>query len=414
MSLTNLNGRNAASSQGFEWLGHSDLGGRGHSDQVMVLNGYAYIGHSKTRGTSVVDVRDPRAPIVVNLLPHHANSWAIHLQAHNNLLLVAEAYDFRAVMSDTEYYLKAVGGFQSERFGVRGRDFNAGMRVYDISQPAAPREIGYMEVPGLGLHRIWWVGDRYAYASALLDGYTDYILIVIDLNDPTKPQIVGHWAMPGMHIGNTNAPASHSRIGLHHAVVEDDIAYGCWRDGGVTLINVKDKTRPELISHRNWSPPFDGGTHSALPLHDRGLLIVADEAVRPFGTQQAKPIWMFDIREKSNPISIGTFPVPSDLDYAAIGGNFGPHNLHENRPGSWRSSQIVFATYQSAGLRVYDIANPFQPCEIGWFVPPTPTQWKEPLRGRPKVRHSSDIFVAADGLCYLTDYDAGLYIAQWK
>ena len=27
-----------------------------------------------------------------------------------------------------------------------------------------------MEVAGLGIHRIWWVGGRYAYASALLDG----------------------------------------------------------------------------------------------------------------------------------------------------------------------------------------------------------------------------------------------------
>ena len=98
----------------------------------------------------------------------------------------------------------------------------------------------------------------------------------------------------------------------------------------------------------------------------------------------------------------------------SIGGNFGPHNLHENRPGSFQSSTTIFATYQSAGLRVYDLADPFRPRESGWLVPPTPTVWKEPLRGRAKVRHSSDIFVAADGLCYLTDYDAGLYIAQWS
>jgi hypothetical protein len=38
----------------------------------------------------------------------------------------------------------------------------------------------------------------------------------------------------------------------------------------------------------------------------------------------------------------------------------------------------------------------------------------EPLRGRAKVRHTSDIFVAQDGLIYATDYDAGLYILQWK
>jgi hypothetical protein len=401
------------SCKGFEPIGHSDLQGRGHSDQVMVQAGHAYIGHSKTRGTSVVDVRAPARPRVVNLLPHHEGSWAIHLQAHDGLLLVAEALDFRAVMSDTEYYLRAVGGFASERFGVRGRDFSAGMRVYDLSNPAAPREIGFMPVEGLGIHRIWWVGGRYAYASALLDGYTDYILIIIDLADPSRPQTVGRWAMPGMWAAGGETPPPPGRVGLHHAVIEGDTAYGCWRDGGLTILDVKDKTAPQLIAHRNWSPPFDGATHSALPLADRGLLVVADEAVRPYGVQQPKPIWVFDIRQPSNPISIATFPVPADLDYTAMGGNFGPHNLHENRPGTFQSSSTVFATYQSAGLRVYDLNNPFRPEEVGWLVPPTPSRWMEPLRGRAKVRHSSDLFVDANGLCYLTDYDAGLYIAQW-
>ncbi len=401
------------SSKGFDLVGHTDLGGRGHSDQVMVQNGYAYIGHSKTRGVSVVDVRDPRRPRATTLLPHHPNSWAIHLQAHDGLLLVAEALDFRAVMTDQEYYLRAVGGMKSERFGVRGRDFSAGMRVYDISHPGEPREIGFMATEGLGIHRIWWVGGRYAYASALLDGFTDYILVIIDLVDPARPLIVGRWWLPGMWVagGESNPPGG--RVGLHHAVVEDDMAYGCWRDGGVTLIDVRDKSAPRLVAHRQWSPPFDGGTHSALPLADRGLLIVADEAVRGYPHEQRKPIWVFDIRVPANPVSIATFPLPQDQDYAAIGGNFGPHNLHENRPGSFRSSSTVFATYQSAGLRVYDLTDPFQPRETGWFVPPTPERWMEPLRGRAKVLHSSDLFVDAAGLCYLTDYDAGLYIVQW-
>ena len=61
------------------------------------------------------------------------------------------------------------------------------MRVFDLADPAAPREIGFMPVEGIGLHRIWWVGGRYAYASAHLDGFIDHILAVIDLADPAVP-----------------------------------------------------------------------------------------------------------------------------------------------------------------------------------------------------------------------------------
>ena len=73
------------------------------------------------------------------------------------------------------------------------------MAVYDISTPGDPRQIGFMPVEGTGLHRLCWTGGRWAYGSALLDGFTDYIMIVIDLADPTKPQLAGKYWLPGMN-----------------------------------------------------------------------------------------------------------------------------------------------------------------------------------------------------------------------
>ena len=43
-----------------------------------------------------------------------------------------------------------------------------------------------MPVEGTGLHRLWYVGGRWAYASALLDGFSDYILITIDMAGPEE------------------------------------------------------------------------------------------------------------------------------------------------------------------------------------------------------------------------------------
>ena len=397
-----------------EFLGHTDQGGRGDGVQVMVARGHAYIGTRVRRGVMVTDVRDPRNPKPVNFLAMHPNSVSMHLQAADDLLLCIQEADQRALLTQQEYY----GGsnkVDSSRFGKRGEDYAAGMRVYDLKDPANPRHIGSMEVPGLGLHRIWYAGGRYAYASALLDGYTDHILMIIDMADPTKPQEVGRWWIPGQCANGGETPTWKNRVALHHAIVVDDFAYGSWRDGGLTILDVKDKSAPKLIAHRNWCPPYGGGTHNAVPLHDRNLLVVADEAVLNFDQEgQHKRVWVFDIREKSNPVSISTMPIPSDQDYVKMGGQFGPHNLHENRPGSFQSSTTIFATWQSAGVRVFDISNAYRPEEIGYFVPPQPTVWAEPLRGRAKVRHTADIFVSQDGLIYITDYDAGLYILQWK
>ncbi|MEI7711385.1 MAG: hypothetical protein WCI94_08125 [Rhodospirillales bacterium] len=396
-----------------DFVGHTDQGGRGDGVQVMVDRGYAYIGTRVSRGVMVTDVRDPRNPKPVNFMPIHQNSVCLHLQAAEGLLLNIEELDLRALLSIKDYYTGS-NQVDSSRYGTRGVDFSAGMRVYDISDPANPRAIGFMEVQGLGLHRIWWTGGRYAYASALLDGFIDHIFIVIDMADPTKPVECGRWWISGMNLAAGETPHWKGRWALHHAVVEDDIAYASWRDGGLTILDVSDKTEPKLLSHKVWSPPFGGGTHSALPLHDRNLLVVADEATMNIDQSQIKHTWVFDIRDKTNPISISTFPSPSDRDYVAMGGQFGPHNLHENRPGSFQSSTTVFATWQSAGVRVFDIANPYRPEEIGYFVPPQPTVWREPMRGRAKIRHTADLFVSKEGLIYATDYDAGLYILQWK
>jgi hypothetical protein len=397
----------------FRLVGYSDQGGMPGGTQIMVHRGHAYIG--KNEGVSILDVSDPTKPHQVNFLPGNANSWHIHLQTHNDLLLVIDSVDFYMVKpNERDYYGGSISGIHSSMYGVRGQDFAAGMRIYDLSAPANPRQIGYLPVEGCGLHRIWYDGGRYAYASALLDGYTDHILLIIDLEDPTHPTEAGRWWIPGMWRDGGEDASWSGRVALHHAVVANGIAYGAWRDGGLTILDVSDPAHPELLAHRNWSPPFGGGTHSCLPLLDRDLLVVADEAVLDNCADQVKYTWIFDIRDKRNPISFATMPTPAEEDYCSQPGHFGPHNLHENREGTFQSSQLIYATYQNAGLRLFDIANPFQPKELGYFVPPPPERMTERRKNRPLATHTTDVFVDHNGLAYITDYNAGVYIVEYK
>src|SRR4029453_3649534 len=98
----------------------------------------------------------------------------------------------------------------------------------------------------------WWPGGRYAYVSAHFDGFTDHILCIVDLQNTTNPKILWQGWLPGM-----NAAGG---------------------DGGLTVHDLSDPAKPKLLSHINWSPPFPGGTHTALPLPNRNLVVVADEA----------------------------------------------------------------------------------------------------------------------------------------
>ena len=134
------------------------------------------------------------------------------------------------------------------------------------------------------------------------------------------------------------------------------------------IVDVKDRSAPKLIAHRMWAPSVGGATHNCLPLPDRDLLMVLDEATLDNMDDGYKPIWIFDIKEPPNPRCLATLPTPSDRNYVEVGGHFGPHNIYENWPGHFVSSDIVFTTYQNAGVRVFDIRNQYAPVEVGAMV----------------------------------------------
>jgi len=61
---------------------------------------------------------------------------------------------------------------------------------------------------------------------------------------------------------------------------------------------------------------------------------------------------------------------------------------------------------------VFDLANPFRPEEVGWFVPPLPRRMLDTRPGIIPQLHTADVYVDKSGLAFITDFNAGLYIVQ--
>ncbi|HET7598103.1 MAG TPA: hypothetical protein VFK15_14310, partial [Burkholderiales bacterium] len=120
-------------------------------------------------------------------------------------------------------------------------------------------------------------------------------------------------------------------------------------------------------------------------------------------------LWMLDVRVESNPVMIASMPTPEGFDEMhRVGGRIGAHNIHENEPepGSAKLENTVVATWFSAGLRIYDIADPFRPEEIAAFLPETP-------KGQRGCR-ISDVFVDDRGIIYAADRACGgLYTLEY-
>jgi len=186
-------------------------------------------------------------------------------------------------------------------------------------------------------------------------------------------------------------------------------AYAAWRDGGLTVLDVGDPTRPKLLAHRNLEPA----------LRRRHAFAAADPRSQPPGArrrgqfrqlqQGLRHTWLFDGARAYQPVSFATMPVPSEADYCAKRRQFGPHNLWENRPGA----------FQKLALRLCHLSQCWRPgvrhresvpAARGRVLRAARSRAHvRPASNRPKVIQSADCFVDAQGVMYLTDNNAGLF-----
>jgi hypothetical protein len=291
---------------------------------------------------------------------------------------------------------------EAQPFSREGNDFSAGLAVYDVRSPATPRRIGFFETGGPGVHRFWFVDGRYAHLSAGAPGYALHIYRIIDLATPDRPQEVGRWWIPGQWTAGGERPEwpESWTVRVHGApfVAGDRCYVGC-QDWGWAILDISAPATPRLITRHTFYPPFGDMLHTALPLPGRRLVLCTQEAFRPFGvgSEGEKYLWIVDVRNERNPIPLAAYGVPPD---GLAGGDhrFGPHNLHENRPGGLQREDRAYLTYFAGGLRVIDLADPMRPREIGCYVPEAATG----------VPQTNDVFVDADGLIYVVDRVEGV------
>src|SRR5688572_13284926 len=352
-----------------------------------------------------VDVTDPRKPrVVVQTELPHSKMRSNSLDIVGDTLAVA---------------------YQTGQKGIQP----AGFDLFDVSTPEKPKLISHFDCSGphsRGVHVLWFVDGEYIHMSAGAPDFQprnpldDQFYRIVDVRNPAKPAEVGRWWLPGTREGDEAAPPPRldrkfdAGFRAHNTNVypaRPDRCYLGYIDGGALILDIADKSRPKVVAHWRNSPPFNGFTHTVLPLLGRNLLIVTDECVQDGGADWPKLVWVLDARDESNPVSIATLPAPPYQDFVKRGGRFGAHNLHENLPvpGSWSSEQFVVGTFFNAGVRAYDVLNPYQPKEVAYYVPETPNG------ARTGAVQINDCYVDDRRIAYAVDrHIGGLYALEMK
>ncbi len=295
------------------------------------------------------------------------------------------------------------------RAGSNYQDNLRGFRVYDISRPDDPKFLSQFNLPGkgTGTHHLFFDGN-YVYLGAQYAGFLDKILVIVDVKDPRHPVEVGKWWIPGQkdveEADIRAAPGGwvqstgfrdtvvwkgpftdkegkpyylpYKFVGLHWLSVHGTRAYLSYHQAGVVILDVSDKANPKFISRLDYHfPPQSpfvttdpatnwhrGNTHASKLVPGRNLLQVVDELqVCPYGWLR-----LIDISDEKDPIIVSEFKYPGNVCPAPPTPGFQPYSHMAN---SW-GSNLLFIAWPSLGLRVVDISNPYDPKEVGHYVPP--------------------------------------------
>jgi hypothetical protein len=349
-----------------------------------------------------VDVTDPRNPrmIVQTDLPH-ADVRSNSLDVVGDIMAVA---------------------YQTKKWGLKP----AGFDLFDVSKPEQPKLISHFDTSGphsRGAHCVFFVDGEYVHLTSGSPDFEptnpkdDQFYRIIDVRNPSKPTEVGRWWYPGTRKGDSAPPPPrHPKFDggyrPHNTNVypqKPDRAYVAYIDGGAWILDISDKSKPKPVGHLQYSPPYNGFTHTVLPLIERGYLIISDECVKDNGEDWPKLTWVVDARVESNLVPVATLPLPPAENFIKRGGRYGSHNLHENQPGpcSFRSETLIFGTFFNGGVRAFDLTNPLQPKEVGYFVPGAP---KLAPKGSAQI---NDVWVDENRLVYAVDrFGGGLYTLE--
>src|SRR6266581_3260050 len=352
-------------------------------------------GQNEENGTSIVDVTDPKKPKYLFHLPV-ANG------AGGGQQMVRVCDGSTLPIHDNKVYL------------LRSYADSA-HEIWDVTNPSNPLPVrtvagGNPVISGLtGTHKSWWEcdsGTAWVVGRRATDTAAGWRpgnhIMVFDISNPANPVFLRDWALDGQQPGGvlppnfTAVPSIHGPISLGPTGNRVYFAYGTSSNG---VMQIADRQKILTTPANDYKTAEIGrfvmqpvwGAHTSFPVlgvtlpdwapnapaggNVRDFVVVTSEAGGAFCQQSIRHLtFVVDItgvapNNEHRPQGVGTFEVPaSSGDFCNKGGRFGPHATNENF-GPPFYKKIVFVSYFNAGVRAFDIRNPFDPKEVAFFIP---------------------------------------------
>ena len=291
---------------------------------------YVYVG-DYADGLVVIDAADPTQPVWVRSLPTGEPAWGLEV-CYPYLYLAAYSFNPR------------IGG----------------VYVFDITDPAAPVQVGSAIAPGQGFAEVA-VRDSVLYACSRVDGASSPNLVLYDISQPDTLVELSSYRPPG--------GAAVIGLALRSG---DTLAFPSIFTKGMAVLNVADPTHPvELSTFRYASGQVEGIGVSG----SRVYMLQADPAVGLVEVDVSDPTAPSFVNNVSfgaafyAPVvrdSIGFFTRGgSGVDIYGLSAPLFPHKLGHAPAtadkAAARGDLLICANASPGELYVYDVSDPHGP-----------------------------------------------------
>jgi choice-of-anchor B domain-containing protein len=304
----------------------ADLGGTFINDiwgwtDPETASDYALVGAAE--GLAVVDISDPKRPVVLGLLPTHS----------------AAGRDF---WRDVKVY--------ADHAFVVSENHDHGMQILDLRQL---RDMDGSSGPVTFAETAHYDGFEHAHNIAINeDSGFAYVLgsedcsggpHIVDISDPANPTFAGCFADHGY----THDAQCVSYHGPDADYAGREVCFGSNAnfDGTpffntLSIADVTDKNNPVGIANAEYPGGVDGYSHQGWLTPDHAYFLHGDELdERFFGINTRTRIW--DVTDLDNPTVVGVF----DNSTSSI-----DHNIYIQ-------GGYAFMSNYTSGLRIYDISK---------------------------------------------------------
>src|SRR5215472_14785771 len=361
--------------QGNRWIAY--IGHHGGSDAIpKPIN--PLTGQAEFNGTSIIDLTDPAHPVFLRHIPGQEGTYEA---GGAQMTRVCDGKDLPKGDPSAVYMLRTFGGQAHE--------------IWNVADPAHPKLITRLD--GLkDTHKSWWECDTgIAYLVSGVEGWrVRRMTQVFDLSDPSKPVHIRDFGLIGQEPGSTGAVPTELHGPISTGPQGNRVYFGYGTNkGGVLQIVDREKllNGPKEPTPENLRYPVVGqldmlpfnGAHTVVPMPKmpiaefakdkdgkvRDFVMIVDEQILNECQEARQLVFFVDVTIESRPMVVSNFSVAEACgNLCQRGGRFGSHSSNESMAPVF-NKKIAFIAYFNAGVRAVDVRNPYQPKEIGYFIP---------------------------------------------